>query len=219
MPTTEVAVFPLKAGSNPGDPDSVTAKVLKSAFDTLNTVDGMQQIQFGPRVEDPTAFVLMVNWDSKKHHEDFTATDAYGPFFKNVMSIVDGAPLMFVHADFKPEGSLSKTFSAPVTEMAVFYFEGGPPSDYLEGVEKLNKVLEEHTPEGLLSSSAGITYEDVEKDGIKGKAAIVTIGWQSIESHMAFRSSQVFKDNIHLLRSTSKKVEMNHIAFMQYLEG
>ncbi|KAK5126296.1 hypothetical protein LTR85_010532 [Meristemomyces frigidus] len=219
MPTTEIAVFPLKAGTNPGDPDSVAGKVIKNTFDTLNTIDGMQQIQFGVRVEDPTVFHLMVNWETKKHHDDFAASDIYGPFFDRFKSLLDGNPIMFCHADFKPNGSLSKTFSAPVTEMAVFYFEGGPPDDYLEGVDKLSKLLDEQKPEGFLSSSAGITYEEVEKDGIKGKAAVVTIGWQSVDQHMAFRNTQLFKDNIHLLRSSSKKVEMNHIAFMQYLEG
>lgn len=160
-----------------------------------------------------------IDWETKKHHDDFTKSDLYGPFFDRFKSLLDGEPLMFVHADFKPDGSLNKTFSAPVTEMAVFYFEGGPPSDYLEGVEKLNKLFDEQKPEGFLSLSAGITYEEVEKDGIKGKAAVLTIGWQSVDQHMAFRNTQMFKDNIHLLRSTSKKIQVNHIAFMQYLEG
>lgn len=61
MPTTEIAVFPLKAGANPGDPDSHAGKVTKSTFDTLRTVDGMQQIQFGLQVENPTMLQLMIS--------------------------------------------------------------------------------------------------------------------------------------------------------------
>lgn len=61
MPTTEIAVFPLKAGANPGDPDSNAGKVTKSTFDTLRTVDGMQQIQFGMQVENPTMLQLMIS--------------------------------------------------------------------------------------------------------------------------------------------------------------
>jgi len=219
MPTTEIALFPLKAGASPGDPDSEAGKVSKDTFDTLKTIDGMQQIHFGTQVENPTIMSLMVNWETKNHHDDFTKTDTYGPFLKKFMSIADGDPLVFCHADFKPEGSLSKTFSAPVTEMAIFYFEGGPPSDYLEGVDKLQKIFDEDKPEGYLGASAGITYEELEKDGVKGKAAVVMIGWQSVDVHMAFRNTQSFKDNIHLLRASAKKIEMNHIAYMQYLEG
>lgn len=55
MPTTEIAVFPLKAGSNPGDPDSVAGKVLKNTFDTLSTIDGLQQVQFGKRRQHPAS--------------------------------------------------------------------------------------------------------------------------------------------------------------------
>jgi len=126
----------------------------------------------------------MVNWETKKHHDDFTVSDTYGPFLKRFHSIIDGKPLMFCHVDFKPEGSLNKTFSAPVTEIATFYFEGGPPEDYLQGVEKLGKILDSEKPEGYLNYSAGITYEEIEREGVKGKAAVATIGWQSVEHHM-----------------------------------
>lgn len=70
MPTTEIAVFPLKAGANPGDPDSHAGKVTKSTFDTLRAVDGMQQIQFGMQVENPTMMQLMIS----KHQADYDCT-------------------------------------------------------------------------------------------------------------------------------------------------
>ena len=124
---------------------------------------------------------------------------------------------MFAHADFKPEGSLNKTFSAPVTEIAVFGFEGNPPEGYIDEVTKFGKILDEEKFEGYLGSSIGVTYEDLERDGVKGKAAVLAIGWQSVDVHMAFRESQTFKDNIHLLRSSAKSIDMNHVAFLQAL--
>ncbi|KAK5132848.1 hypothetical protein LTR08_008564 [Meristemomyces frigidus] len=217
MPTTEIAVFPLVAGSNIGDPDSAAGKVVKDTFDTLKATDGMQQIQFGTRVEDPTVMQLLINWEAKKFHDDFIAAEAYGPFMKTLGAIIGGAPILFCHADFKPEGSLNKTLSAPVTEIAVFGFDGGPPDDYLDNVDKLRQILDEEKPDGYLGISGGVTYEEIEKDGVKGKAAVVAIGWQSVEVHMAFRESQSFKDNIHLLRSSAKSVDMKHVAFMQAL--
>jgi len=45
MPTTEVAIFPLVAGANPGDGDSNAGQITKTTLDTLNTIDGMQQSQ------------------------------------------------------------------------------------------------------------------------------------------------------------------------------
>lgn len=61
MPTTEIAVFPLVAGSSPGDPDSHAGKILSDTFQTLRSIDGMEQIHFGTRVEDPSLFQLMVS--------------------------------------------------------------------------------------------------------------------------------------------------------------
>lgn len=136
---------------------------------------------------------------------------------KKLAAILGGPPIYFFHADFKPEGSLNKTFSAPVTEIAVFGFEGGPPEDYLDNVAKLSKIFDEEKPDGYLGMSAGVTYEEIEKDGVKGKAAVVAIGWQSVDVHMEFRKSETFSKNIHLLRSSAKSIDMKHVAFMQAL--
>ncbi|KAK3067256.1 hypothetical protein LTR53_015975 [Teratosphaeriaceae sp. CCFEE 6253] len=210
MPTTEIAVFPLKAGTD--ITDGPAASVVKDTFDTLRTIDGMQQINFGTHMEDPTQMQLMVTWDDIKNHQDFIKTDTYGPFLNRFLSLVDGDVSM-MHADFKPEGALLKAFSAPATEIATFYFDGEPPADYLENVGKLGPVLE--GVDGFLGSAVGITHETLEKEGVKGKAAVLAVGWQSKEAHMAFRDTQEFKDNIHLLRGTSKKITMWHVQFME----
>ena len=65
--------------------------------------------------------------------------------------------------------------------------------------------------------SAGVTYEEIEKEGVKGKAVVVAIGWQSVDVHMAFRKTEAFSKNIHLLRSTAKSIDMKHVVFMQAL--
>lgn len=115
MPTTEIAVFPLKAGVDVGDPDNQGASVAKNTFDTLRTIDGMRQINFGPSIENPTNFQLMVGrynrlclqtvysannnleWDDYKNHMDFMKSDTYGPFLERFMTLVDGEPSM-MHA-------------------------------------------------------------------------------------------------------------------------
>jgi hypothetical protein len=79
---------------------------------------------------------------------------------------------------------LSTALSAPVTELATFYFEGAPPKDHLEGVHKFRQLAEEKKWEGYLGSAAGITYEEVEREGVKGKAAVLAIGWTSVDAHM-----------------------------------
>lgn len=155
------------------------------------------------------------DWEEKKSHDDFIAADAYGPFMKKLAAVLGGDALYFCHVDFTPEGSLNQAFSAPVTEIAVFGFEGGPPEDYLDSVDQLREILDEEKPDGYLGMSAGITYEEIEKDGVKGKAAVAVLGWQSIEVHLAFRKKEAFSKNIHLLRSSAKSIDMKHVVFMQ----
>ncbi|CAJ2510121.1 Uu.00g060210.m01.CDS01 [Anthostomella pinea] len=209
MPTTENAIFPFKAGMNVSDPETDAAKVVESTFATLRTVDGMRQINFGSSVENPTDFQLMVEWDSLQSHKDFMASSTYGPFLDRFMSLVDGEPKM-MHADFKPEGNATKCLSAPATEIATFYFDGEPPSDYFENVKKATEGAFKDA-DGILGWAVGTTHEEVAREGVKGKAAVLLIGWQSVDQHMAFRNTQVFRDNIHLLRGSAKRIEMHHV--------
>ncbi|KAK4951951.1 hypothetical protein LTR10_009871 [Elasticomyces elasticus] len=214
MPVTEIATCPLKAGANIGDPNDQTAAVLSSLCDDLRATDGMQQLHFGTRMEDPTMLELVLDWDTVKHHQTFMASDIYGPFMNRLNSICEGN-VSGMHIDFVPAGGLSKTLSAPATEIATFYFDGEPEADYTDNVAKLDKALQ--GIDGYLGYTIGITHETLEKEDVKGKAAVLTIGWQSREAHMAFRETQAYKDNIHLLRSNSKKITMWHVQFMQSL--
>jgi heme-degrading monooxygenase HmoA len=147
-------------------------------------------------------------WNERKEHEDFIASSAYGPFLEKFLSITEGGPSIMRHVDFKPDGALATVFSAPVTEFATFYFDDEPPADYVETVaNKMGDVLREGA-EGYLGHAVGVTHEVVEHEGVKGKAAVLAVGWQSKDAHMAYRETQSFKDNIHLLRSTMKKATM-----------
>lgn len=97
-------------------------------------------------------------------------------------------------------------------------FDGEAPSGYLEGVMRFGEAMEKEQPEGYLGSAVGITHEEIEKDGAKGKAAILTVGWSSVDAHMKFRETPTFKDNIGLLRNGVKASEMHHVAMMAIAE-
>ena len=61
MPTTEILVCPLKAGSNIGDESNEAAKVLKEVGERLKSTDGVHSIQFGMQIENPDVFQLLVS--------------------------------------------------------------------------------------------------------------------------------------------------------------
>jgi heme-degrading monooxygenase HmoA len=133
---------------------------------------------------------------------------------KSFGSIIGGKPQIF-HVDFKPSANLAKAFSAPVTEIATFYHSGDPTDSYLDeavsAAEGMDKV------EGFLGAAMGISYEELEKDGHKGKASVLVVGWQSKEAHMAFRETDGFKPVVTKLRGAAKVISMCHVALMQSL--
>ena len=61
MPTTEIAVLPLIAGTSIGDPDSQAAAVMRDAVATLHQQDGLQNVHFGPQVESPDVLQMMIS--------------------------------------------------------------------------------------------------------------------------------------------------------------
>jgi len=220
MPTTEIAVIPLIAGTSVGDPDSHAAAVMRDTVATLHQQDGLQQVHFGSQVESPDVLQMMTNWDSRQHHENFMASAAYQPFVKRLGTIMSGNATIH-HVDFEPTGALIKAFGAPVTEIATFYCDREPVLDWVSNASKAAQWLEEQPASvGYLGGSAayGVTHEVVEYDGVKGKAAVIAIGWTTKEAHMAFRETQTFRENIGLLRGEAKKIEMHHVVMMAALQ-
>lgn len=84
------------------------------------------------------------------------------------------------HVDFRPEGGVSRATSAPVTEVATFYFDSGPPDDAFESCQKFIENCEKETGQAVLGWAYGITHEEIEREGVKGKGAVLLIGWYDI---------------------------------------
>ena len=149
------------------------------------------------------------------------ASPAYGPFVQRLGSIMSGNATIH-HVDFEPSaGALTKAFSSPVTEIATFYCDSEPIPDWMSNAAKAAEWLGEQPAEaGYVGGSAawGITHEVVEREGVKGKAAVIAIGWTSREAHMAFRGTETFRENIGLLRGEARGIEMHHVVLMEGLE-
>ncbi|KAK4497549.1 hypothetical protein PRZ48_012000 [Zasmidium cellare] len=213
MPTTEFVVAPLKPGIEIGEPDNEGTKAIKECGDTLNKADGLQRVRIGTQVENPSNFQMAVIWDHIDKHKEFMAKDTYKPFLERFLSVAAGHPEI-IHADMVPEGAVNKAFEAPVTEIATFYFGGEPPADYIDQVLKFGEAVNKEQPEGYHGSAVGLTHEDIEKDGHKGKGAVLTIGWSSVDAHMKFRETETFKSLAPVLRNGVKTANVVHVAFL-----
>ena len=129
------------------------------------------------------------------------------------MTIVDG-PFTMRHATFTPHPATPALgTSSPVTEVVTCYFEK-ENEGFQSKIDQLVKAISENA-EGFKGAAGGWVFEDVEYEGKKGKAYVWLLGWESVEAHMAFRETQAFRDNIHLLREDPLGSEMHHTKFVE----
>jgi hypothetical protein len=205
---TEIALLRLKPDTNitGAGPASTTWK------ETLSTVlsqPGAQRAYYGTSVETPTMLRLFIDWDSVDAHKKFMASEIYGPFGEKLTSILDGVEGVY-HAHMNPHppsAALAET-SSPATELLTAYF----PKDYSTAqmdkfsadFETLAKNIEAGGEGYFVTGTGGWCVEDEITNPanaeMKGKAFFAAIGWKSVQRHLDFRSTDTFKDNIHLLR-------------------
>ncbi|KAL1723819.1 hypothetical protein EV715DRAFT_245353 [Schizophyllum commune] len=211
MPCTEVSVLPLVDGSDLRDPNNRTAVALKECFDVVDKQDGFQQYHLGQAVEDTSTLVGFIDWDSLDNHLAWKEHPDYPGVAERISPTFPGPGRIF-HVDFHPHDDFIKAIHAPVTEVAMLYFDGGPPEDYLDTLASLRPLTEKL--DGMDASAAGITYEELEYEGVKGKAVVLVAGWESVEAHAAFKETAAYKENAGVLRSSAKKSEVYHVDFV-----
>ncbi|KAK5406883.1 hypothetical protein LTR06_008378 [Exophiala xenobiotica] len=213
-----MCAFPLQPGSDPCNPSHDAGRVFAEAGKMVLQVPGMQEMVYGTFVEDATMLQLLVDWDSQKCHLDWRKTEPFGPFSDLIWTIIQQHNLEIFHVDFEPPNKHRTVLSAPVTEVATFFFDDAPPADYLNGAATFSQHCVEVKADGFIDLVAGITYQDLEREGVKGKAAVVMIGWRNIDDHAKFRETQVYKDHFHLLRRDATKIEVHHVAYRDIRE-
>lgn len=211
-PATELATIPLVSGATIEDADSPAGKIWHTTLDTVSQQEGFQRCYWGREVENPSVLQLFVDWDSLDAHKKFIASPIYEAFGKHLMTIVDG-PLTMLHANLTPHPATAALGTAsPVTEVLTVYVEK-EENDFVTKINQLAKVISENA-DGYKGVAGGWVIEDVEYKGKKGKAYVVTLGWESVEAHMAFRETAAFKENIHLIRDGPLGMELHHTEFV-----
>lgn len=144
-------------------------------------------------------------------------TEEYQPFLAHVLSVVSG-PAGMLHVDFEPSDTFTKaTASAPVTEVATFYFDPSsatttPEANVLKFRDVVNAAGKEI--DGFWGAAAGVSHEtDVKSlstEGVSGTAVVLVLGWESVEKHMAFRYDFFFF--LLLYRTLTKSLRLGKRA-------
>ncbi|KAL8688870.1 MAG: hypothetical protein Q9218_005324 [Villophora microphyllina] len=221
QPVVEIIRMPLQAGARIEDPGSPAEKIFNDTLTTLAQQEHYQRAYYGTQVENPSILQFYIGWASMDAHQKFMNQPYYAPFVKHLMSIVDGS-LEVHHAQLSPHPpSVALTGTTNVTEVVEHYFSAdiseSDRSSFENNLKEFVKVLEKKA-EGYTGFAGGWVVEELEHKEIEGKAKVwhSCIGWQSVDAHMAFRETQEFKDNVHLMRPESKKATtMHHVSFQE----
>ena len=85
-----------------------------------------------------------------------------------------------------------------------------------KAVENVGKFLKasEAEYEGFKDAKGGWVVEELDNEKVEGgkaKAYVMVIGWPDVETHMKYRETQVFKDNIGLLREGVVDSSIHHV--------
>ncbi|KAF2188452.1 hypothetical protein K469DRAFT_566036, partial [Zopfia rhizophila CBS 207.26] len=160
--------------------------------------------------------LTVIDWDSIEDHEEWKTKPDCGPVNEGLAPVFASGGAMY-HANFEPYGDSIAAFDAPFTQIFRFYFDGRngePPTTYVSDfVTKVLPVYEREKPSGFKGAAGGIMYEELEYEGVKGKAAVILIGWDDRERHKGLKARSVFDEVMGLMWSTAMKVEMHYVPF------
>lgn len=164
------------------------------------------------------------DWDDVESHHKFMDAPVYGPFKQTLGKIMTGVHLFHVTPAPFPPKVLGE---APCIEFAAFY---SPGPAFLSSMEKFVGILAENWKEGKIEGFYGGSYGESVEGGLvkhaevlegkivgdveglgEGKVVVGFLGWESKKAHLKFRETELFKENIGLLRTDNRGAELFHI--------
>ncbi|KIW76231.1 hypothetical protein Z517_10977 [Fonsecaea pedrosoi CBS 271.37] len=207
---TEIVFLPLKEGNDPH------GEQLKGTIETILKHGGPLRLYSGPQVEHPNIHNLFIDWTSIGHHEKFMEWEGYKSFLDGAVTQCEKPPSLY-HVHFEPFPP-SAAFSE-VTEFITIYFPANYSAEdqktFHENMKKFG-VNVTRDWEGCRGAVGGWVAEELEdpKTSEKARAYVELIGWESVDSHMKYRETPSFKDNVPLLRGAKdlKNLAMVHVA-------
>ena len=131
---------------------------------------------------------------------------------RDKLNLIHDDPPDVIHIDLQPEKGVSEALSAPITEVATFYYNGSPPETSFEGAKTLLEALMKDGVK-IMGWAFGTTHEVIKRDSVRGKRNVLLVGWESMQAHADSHHTQSLKDNIHRLTTPEVKTyEMHHVS-------
>lgn len=121
------------------------------------------------------------------------------------------------NVDLDPADEAMKSFDAPVTEFANVLFAADPPETYIAGVNQFRDAVTKAPVKGVLSSAVGFTHEEIQLEGVKGKGALLVVGFSGLEVLQPFTQSDVYKQNVGCLTAGAQKSDVHRVMLLKFV--
>ncbi|KAG2155053.1 uncharacterized protein EDB93DRAFT_1248009 [Suillus bovinus] len=143
--------------------------------------DGLQQMYWGDRVQQPEIRQWFINWSHRPQRSESTAA-AMAQIKEKLGAVVDSPPRRRLVA-FNPFPP-TKCFAAPFTEVIISIVK--PETD----LDEFNKIVDAslevcHDVEGCYGTAWGYVVDTED-----AKEAVLLVGWESPEHHVAFMKTE-----------------------------
>lgn len=173
------------------------------AVEALKKVQGISQIYFGRRVENNNIVDLAIDWTTTsnlKHVNDLlTKGDIYNTILKPSLT---GVPSVFSVQHTSGPGTFLDTVHNPVTEIATFYFlpdtTDATYKDFEKSFAPLEKAILALPAQNQTTAAAGPVIGTLNNPdiGLSVRAFIATVGWTSVDAHIAFTQTPEFAQSL-----------------------
>lgn len=145
---------------------------------------------------------MLIDWTTIEDHNAFTKTPQFQVFCANLASCVKMDEVKLYHVDFR--SSVIGPCNAPFTEV-LFYYMLQVSKEFESAWDTFISNTAASMPQGMHSTASGWIREEAEHEslgaGVKGRAFVALVGWESVEDHENFRNTAAFKTNIGDMKS------------------
>lgn len=137
----------------------------------------------------------------------------------NLRLLIESLPTVYHahHAPVSPASVLDRTPSG-IIEHLVFYFEPSlteaDRSRWEAVYGKFMAVLAESAV-GFKAVTAGWVVEELQYEGNAATVFFATLGWDSVEVHLAYRDTKEFQESIVPIREGCKGKAVHHVTFQE----
>ncbi|KAF3761870.1 hypothetical protein M406DRAFT_358121 [Cryphonectria parasitica EP155] len=205
MPVTEVGCMTVRPGLDVMNETTREGKIVTTAWKAVTSEKtGPYRVSWGLEEENPVNFWAFFDFASVEEHQKFAQEHGSG-IVKDFPEVFDRG-LFTKHIDVNPYPAAA--LKSPVTEIMLAFF----PSDVSDELKTAASDRVARFSETSLKKCADVQAVSfgwgVENDfpvrggeeGQKGSMLIALIGWPSIDAHMKYRETDLFKDSVPLIR-------------------